>query len=636
MAKFDATERGESGATRIARAVVLGIAVMMSVYHLVTGYHGIGPPIAEIHYPVHLGFALLVLFGGDAVEAMVRRRYTALFMAILAAAGTILSIGYLVVNGDYVANRFNFAEPLTPLEMVLGITLIALVLEAARRTVGWVLVAVLSFFLIYAYFGQWFPGPLWHYGFSVNRIVELTYLTPEGLWNAPVRVVANFIFLFVLFGALLLASGAGTFFTDLARALTGRTVGGPAKTAVVASAFMGMLSGSSAANVVTTGSFTIPAMKQAGYKAEFAAGVEAVASTGGQFTPPIMGAAAFLMIEFVGVTYAEIMGFAVIPAFLFFLAVFIMVDLEARRIGLKPIASVDIPRVVPVLMRRGYLVSPVAVMLYFLFNGYTPNTAAFWAVVSLAGLILVFDTENRRRFGRVIWEALIEAPRMCVQVSVACAIGGVIAGIIVMGGLGLKVGGIILDVSDGIMLIALVLSMIVAIILGMGMPTSAAYIIMAALIAPGISDMGANLIAAHMFIIYCAGMSGITPPVAIASFAGAAIADTDPWRTSWVAIKLGLSVYIIPYMFIYGPALLGFGTVLEVATTLVTAAVGIAALSIACIGWFRVPLRIYERVGAICAAISLIFSGWLTDLLGFTLCAVLFGLVHLRARSRAA
>ena len=626
-----------SGHSRLQATVkwsAVAIAVAMSVYQLVTGYPGIGPPIAEAHYPLHLGFALLVLFTTDAAGAIGSRHYWRAVWDGIVSIVTIAAIGYLVVNADYIANRFNFAEPLTGLEMILGVGLIAVILDAARRTVGWVLVALAVAFFVYAYFGDYFPDPFWHHGFSLNRIVELCYVTPEGIWNAPLRIAASYIFLFVLFGALLVSSGAGTFFTDFARGLTGRTTGGPAKTAVVASALMGMLSGSSAANVVTTGSFTIPAMKRVGYRPEFAAGVEAVASTGGQLMPPIMGAAAFLMIEFVGVSYADIIGFAIIPAILYFLAVFVMVDLEARRLGLRHVEGEVLPRISVILRRQGYLVLPIVAMMYFLLEGYTPTAAAFWSIVSLAVLTVIFDRANRRNILKIILEALVEAPRMIAPITVACAIGGIIAGIIVMGGLGLRVSGIILDASGGIVIVALLLTMLAAIVLGMGMPTSAAYIVMAALLAPGLANMGVPLVAAHMFIIYCAAMSGITPPVAISSFAAAAIAGTDPWRTSWIAIKLGLSVYLIPFMFVYGPALLGLGEPWQIALGVVTAIVGITALSIAIVGWFRAPLRSWERLIAFLAAMSMIYSGWRTDLLGVALCLVFLGLVHIRLKRR--
>jgi TRAP transporter 4TM/12TM fusion protein len=527
-----------------------------------------------------------------------------------------------------------YAERLTSAQIVLGAGLVVVVLEAARRTVGWVLVWITVAFLVYAKYGNVLPEPFWHRGRRVGAVVEQAYLTVDGIWNVPLAVTANFIFLFVLLGALLFASGAGTFFTDLARGLTGRTVGGPAKTAVVASAFMGMLSGSSSANVVTTGSFTIPAMRKAGYRLEFAAGVEAVASTGGQLTPPIMGAAAFLMIEFAGVSYSEIIRVALIPAILYFMAVFLMVDLEARRLGLRAQLDEALPNALAVLRRRGYLLLPLIIMVWVLLEGYTPATAGFWSVASLAALSFVMDAENRRRFHRVIFEAMTQAPRLIGPITVACAIGGILAGVIAMTGLGIRISNIILDASAGILIVALFLTMVVAIVLGMGMPTSAAYVVLAALLAPGLVKMGVSVIAAHLFIIYCAAKSSITPPVAIASYAAAAVAGCDPWRTSLVAFRLGLPIFIIPYMFVYGEALLSYGTPAEVAWTFVTASFGIAVLSVASIGWLKFPLKAHERLIALAASLPMIYAEWRTDLIGVLLAATCLGLTYLRVRRR--
>ncbi|MBI4182812.1 MAG: TRAP transporter fused permease subunit [Proteobacteria bacterium] len=620
----------------IARHAVAATAIIMSSYHLAVGFPAIIPPRAEIHYALHLGLALLVLFGTDAVNALAGRRYpSAIWDAVLAAV-TVAACGYLILFAEDLAERFRFAEPLTVAQIVLGFGLTVALLDAARRTVGWVLVGLVAVFLVYAKFGNYMPGILWHQGFTVERVIELIYLSSEGIWNVPLVVTANYVFLFVLFGSFLIASGAGTFFTDVAQSLTGRTVGGPAKTAVVASAFMGMLSGAAAANVVTTGSFTIPAMKRAGYKPEFAAGVEAVASTGGQLTPPVMGAAAFIMVEFVGVSYVDIMGFAIIPAILYFLAVYVMVDLEARRLGLVPKRDEKVPSLWPVLRRRGHLILPLAIMVYVLIEGYTPATAGFAATVSTMALVLAFDREKRRTFLSVTGEAMREAPRMIAPVTVACALGGVIAGLVVMIGLGLRVGGMIFDIAGGVVFVALLLTMIVAVILGMGMPTSAAYIILAALLAPGLVKMGVPVVAVHMFIIYCAAKSSITPPVAIASYAAAALAESDPWRTSLVAFKLGLSVFIIPYMFVYGTELLGFGTPETIAWTLGTAIVGILALSVACVGWLKFRLKAHERAIAFVASLFLIFAGWRTDLVGFVLCLLGLGLAYARVRGRAA
>lgn len=610
---------------------VAAVAFVMSAYHLYTGF--LGAPVGEVHYPIHLLLAVVILFltsnrsTEEGVKFWFARGYDAL-MIVMAVAST----GYLFLNAEYLTTRMALFDPVTSLEYALGICMMLVILEAARRAVGWALVIVLAVFLLYSNLGHLLPFPFWHRGYAIDYVIDYTYLTTEGVFGVPVAVMASYVFHFVLFGAFLVASGAGDFFTDFARALTGRAVGGPAKTAVVSSTLMGMLSGSSAANVVTTGSFTIPAMRRSGYSGQFAAGVEAVASSGGQITPPIMGAAAFIMMEFVGVNYATIMGISIIPAILYFLAVFFMVDLEARRLNLQVLADETLPRLWDVLKQRGYLLISIGVMLYLLIDGWTPTTAAVYAIASLLGLLIVFDSENRRRIHKVCWDAMVRAPQMVAAVTIACAVGGILVGLITLTGLGLRMSTIILDFSGGYLIVILVLTMIMGVILGMGMPTSGAYIILAALLAPGLEQAGVQILAAHMFIMYVAAKSSITPPVAIASYAAAAIAGTDPWKTSLLAFKLGLSVFIIPYMFVYGPALLGLAPPLEVAGVFVTAVVGIFALSVACIGWLFVDLGAIERWVALGASLLMIQPSWTTDGAGFLIFGSLATLAYMRSR----
>jgi TRAP transporter 4TM/12TM fusion protein len=622
------TAPGSGLASRLGQTRTF-IAVAMSAYHLWTGFFG--APVGEVHYPLHLLLALLVLFLARGRDGPVRPLALAWDFALIGM--TAAATGYLFANARYVTERMLFVEPLTTTETVLAIGLLVVVLEAARRTVGWVLVGVLGVFIAYALFGNLLPGALWHRGYSVEAVLEYSYLTTEGIFGAPLAVMANYVFHFVLFGSLLAASGAGDFFTNLARALTARTVGGAAKSAVVASTFMGMLSGSSAANVVTTGAFTIPAMKRSGYNKEFAAGVEAVASSGGQVTPP-EDATAFIMMEFTGASYATIMGISVIPAALYALAVFIMVDLEARRMKLAAFADPDAPTALAVLKRQGYLLIAIIVMIWVLVDGYTPTTAAVWAIATLVALLVLMDPVNRRRILKVCWEAMADAPRLVAPVTVACAVGGILIGIIGQTGLGLRLSGLILDAAGGQTIVLLVLTTIMGIILGMGMPTSGAYIIMAALLAPGLVQGGVPLLAAHMFIMWVASKSSITPPVAIASYAAAAVAGSDPWRTSWVAFRLGLSIFIIPYMFVFGPQLLGMGEPLEIALAAVTASLGIFALSVAIIGWLFVPLGLVQRLVFGAASLLLIKPGSVTDLAGIALILAFGGLAWLR-RPRA-
>ncbi|MBI4183661.1 MAG: TRAP transporter permease [Proteobacteria bacterium] len=631
------TEPAESRALTAVRMIVAVVAIAMSVYHVIVA--GMVTPPFYVHYPLHIFFALSVLFTNDWIAHWQHttggRRFLLLGWDAVLIAVTGAATAYLFTNNDYVMNRFTWFEELTPLEIALASGLVLALLEAARRTVGWVLVAVVGVFIVYGLVGALLPEPFWHRGQPVGRLLELFYFTPDGIFNVPVKATADYIFLFVLLGAFLIASGAGKFFTDLAEALTGRSVGGPAKTAVVSSALMGMLQGSSAGNVVTTGPFTIPAMRKMGYPAPYAAGVEATASTGGQLTPPIMGAAAFLMSEFTAIPYAHIMRMAVIPAFLYFFAVFAMVDLEARRLNLRPDRNAALPRIGPILRERGYLVLPLVVMVWFLIEGYTPTKAGFWALVSLFGLVVALDGANRRRIFHVLYEAATEGPRMIAPVTVACAVGGMIAGIIVLTGLGLRLSSIILAFSGGYVLAALILTMIACLILGMGMPTSAAYIILAALLAPGLESMGVPKAAAHLFIIYAAAKSAITPPVAVASYAAAAVAGTDPWETSTIAFRLGLSVFIIPYMFVFGPELLSLGDPFGVAWSFLTACFGIFALSVASAGWLQTDLKAHERLIALLAAVSMIYPEWRSDLLGLVVFAALVVVIRMRLRRAA-
>jgi TRAP transporter 4TM/12TM fusion protein len=672
------------------KIVALLLAFAMSAYHLTVGY--LGEPIAEIHRPIHVLFALLVLFWcADRSGAKRPRLQLAIDTALSAAL--IGACGYLILNAEQIGERMIYVTPLTPAEMIFGCAMILLVLEAARRSVGIVLVLVGIFFLVYTVSGPYMPGPFWHNGYSIEQTVEHMYLTPSGIWTTPVAVTASFVFLFVLFGSLLLSSGAGDFFTDMAQALTGRQIGGPAKTAVVSSAFMGMLSGSSAANVVTTGSFTIPAMIKAGYRDHFAAGVEACASSGGQITPPILGSAAFIMMEFIGISYLEVIGISIIPALLYFIACFGMVDLEARRAGLRPQLSADLPRLWDVLKKRGYLLLAIIALLYYLFEGYTPSTAAFWSIIYLACLVVIFDLEARRRwvlallpvawagwflvpgfgivpalsgalitgalvmlvidggvrvrFARIVWDAAVEAPKLIAPVTVACAVGGMIVGVISLTGLGERMSTIVLELGGGYLFLTLFLTMVMAVFLGMGMPTSGAYVVLATLLVPALVTMlvphyqesfslsaeaagPIALVAAHMFIIFCASKSSITPPVAIASYAAAAIANSDPWKTSVTAFRIGLPIFIIPYMFIYGPQLLGYLDATQIALSFVTATLGVLVLSVTCIGWLFVPLTIAERLLSGLSALFLMFAGWRTDLAGLALLCLLVASTYWR------
>ncbi|MDR2056416.1 MAG: TRAP transporter fused permease subunit [Desulfovibrio sp.] len=612
------------------RRGVTAVAVVMSAYHVFTGYFG--QPLAEMHRPLHLLLAFLVLCWAKFDYGASDSKRILIGNTVFTVAA-LFSCGYLIVEAAAVSERMLYVDTLTPVMAIGGVALILTILEATRRSLGWPLVIVCVLFLIYALFGNHLPYPFWHRGYSLESVIEQMYLTMDGIWSIPVQTCANFIFLFVLFGAFLAASGTGAFFSDFANSLSGRSVGGAAKTAVVSSALMSMLSGSSTANVVTTGSFTIPAMKKSGYPAHFAAGVEAVASTGGLITPPVMGAAAFIMAEFLGVSYGEIMKAAALPAILYYVAIYVAVDFEARRLRLIPDKTVQFPPMSQTLKRNGYLLLPVVILTVALLYGYTPAISAVWAIASLVTCTMVFDPVNRKRTHRIIWEAFSAAPKLIGPIVVACAVGGIIAGVIQLTGLGYRLSIILLSVSGDSLFVTLFLTVAVAVILGMGMPTSAIYIILAVILAPAMEKLGVPPLAAHLLIFYGAAMSNITPPLAMASFAAAAIANCDPWKTSFSAMRTGAVVFLVPFFFVYGPELIGIGSIGGIIHAFITACCGVSILAAGTVGWLLVPLSRPMRGLAFATGLLLIDSNVITDIIGAGTFAALLILVFFRYRA---
>lgn len=614
---------------------VTALCLAMSSYHIVVAY--VGTPIAEIHYPLHLLFVLLIVFWTSNIPESFGKKLLFLCWNVFLSITVISSCLYLSLNSNYIQQRIMFISALTSTEIILSIGLIIAVFEAARRTVGMVLSIVVGAFLLYAVFGFYLPYPFWHRGYGFQYILETTYLTQDGLWGAPIAVTANYVFLFILFGSFLVAFGAVGFFKLIATRLTAGMTGGAAKSSVCSSALMGTLTGSSAANVVVTGSFTIPTMKAAGYRPHFAGAVEAVSSSGGQFMPPIMGSAAFIMMEFIGVPYATIMGAAIIPAILYFAAVFCMVDLEARRLGLHHDGSNEDGPIFKLLASYTYLVLPIFVLIWLLVEGATPTRSAFWAIVAVIFAYAAFVRPAPKTFVEACFQAMTQAPKLVGPVVVACACGGIIIGLITMTGLGLRMSSIVLTLAQDSLLLLLGLTMIAGVVLGMGMPTSGAYIILAVLLAPGMIEFGVTPLAAHMFIMYCAGVSAITPPVALASFAAAGLAGANPWKTSITAFRLGLASFIIPYMFVYGPPLLGYGSILEIGWSSLTALVGIGSLSIALIGWLFHPLSAINRLLFFAGSLCLIQPGLAIDAAGLAiiLCAYLLSRTAIGSVSKA-
>ncbi|MBQ2003575.1 MAG: TRAP transporter permease, partial [Peptococcaceae bacterium] len=490
---------------------------------------------------------------------------------------TIATFGYLIANYTRIVRGGGF---LTSTELIVAAVGLLLVLEAARRAGGTLAVLGVIFFA-YNFFGEWIPGQLGHNGFTLRRVLGHMFWGSQGIFGVGIGVSATYIFIFVLFGAFLKYSGFSKFINDFSLTLVGQSPGGPAKVAVIASALMGMINGSAVANVATTGTITIPLMKRTGYKKEFAGAVEAVASTGGQFTPPIMGAVGFVMAEFLGISYTKVMIAAIVPAFLYYLGLLFAVHFEAKRLGLSGLSKENIPDAMQVVKEQGHLVLPLVVLIALMFMGYTP---LFAAVVSIFVTIAASWLRKETRMDlKTIIQATAEGASGAVSVGVCCVMIGVIIGTVSLTGLGLSMGYLILQVvGDGQIYLAGFLVMIMSIILGMGVPGVAAYVIVAAVAIPVLVEVGVNEMAAHMFCLIYACLSNITPPVAMSSYVAAGIADSNQTKTSLIAVKLGLVGFILPFFFLDNPVLLlgatGVGWIISL-KAVITACVGTIALA---------------------------------------------------------
>ncbi|WP_298593239.1 TRAP transporter permease [uncultured Mitsuokella sp.] len=609
--------------------IVTALAIAFSVFQLYTAIFGVLD--AQLQRAVHLGFGLCLVF----LLYPTRKSWSRhklhpldLVLAILGAAAP----AYIVIAYQSLVLRSGLVSGT---DLVIGTAGIVLVIEAARRVVGLPMVCVVLAFLLYAFVGPYMPGVLAHRGLTLSQLVGHLYFTTEGVFGIPLGVSSTFIFLFILFGAYLESTGLGKFFIDLANSIAGWASGGPAKVAVLSSGLMGTVSGSSVANVVGTGSLTIPMMKKLGYHKNFAGAVEAAASTGGQLMPPVMGAAAFLMAEFVGVPYIEIVKAAVIPALLYFAGVWLGVHFEAKRENLKGIPRSELPKLSTILKERGHLALPLIVIVYLLVAGYTPMRAALFAII-LSILCSMIRKSTRMKPLEIVM-GLERGARGVLSVLVACAAAGIVIGVVTKTGVGLKLASGLLDLSGGMLLPTMFFTMITAIILGMGVPTTANYVITSTIAAPAIIQMGVPVLCAHMFVFYFGIIADVTPPVALAAFAGAGIAGGNPLRTGINASKLAIAAFIIPYMFVLSPNLLMIdATALNLITTTVTALVGMIALSSALIGFLADKATRIERIVLIIAGLLLIKPGIGTDVPGFVLFAIILAIQMRRSRARKA
>ena len=496
---------------------------------------------------------------------------------------------YIVVNFDSLVRR---SGNNTPLDVAVGIVGILVLFESCRRIVGFPIMIIAGSFIVFAFAGKYLPGFLHHRGYSLQRVVCHLFYNTEGIMGTPIGACSTFIFLFILFGALLEKTGIGHFFIDVCNALAGGASGGPAKVAVLSSALLGTVSGSSVSNTVGSGSFTIPMMKRLGYKGEFAGAVEAAASTGGQIMPPIMGAAAFLMAESLGLPYITIVKAAIVPAILYFTGIFITVHLEAKKLGLKGLPKDQLPRFMPLLLRKGYMILPLVVIIYFLCAGKTAVFAALMGIIAcvLVGFgVSVSDLAHGRKpsfGGKDIVEIMCTAARNIISVAIACGMAGIIIGIVTLTGLGLRLGNGLVMLAHGKLLLTLVFTMVASIILGMGAPTTANYLITSTITAGAIISLGIEPLAAHMFAFYFGIIADVTPPVALAAIAGAAIAKAKPMKTALNATKLAIGAFIIPYMFVYNSKMLMINaSTLSVVMIIITAILGMFGISVALEGY---------------------------------------------------
>ncbi|MCD2138594.1 TRAP transporter permease [Salinicoccus halitifaciens] len=600
-------------------SIVTIIAVAMSVFHLYTAMFGVFESI--IQRGTHLGFALLLSFALYKPSKKIQQSRIPWY-DIIAMILVVVSFSYYSFNGTEISSRFSYVMPLTTWELIVGVISLVLVLEATRRVVGNALVLIMIAFLLYGFYGHLLPGALSHREFNLMWIMDHLFYTTTGVFSTPLGVSATFIFLFILFGKFLEISGAGQFFINLSLAAMGKYRGGPAKTAIIGSSILGTISGSAVANTVTTGAFTIPLMKKTGYKKDFAGGVEAVSSTGGQIVPPIMGAAAFIIASYLGIPYVEIVYAAIIPALLYYICLYVQVDLRAKRNNLKGLKKEELPNLWAVLKMGFLFFVPLFVIIYMLVAGFSPMRAGLFAIVATI-VIAMLKGATRFSFKQFI-QALDLGARASLETAIACAAAGVIIGIIGLTGIGLKFSGIILDIAGGSLLVTLLLTMVVSIILGMGLPTVAAYIVQVPLTIPALIELGVEPIAAHLFIFYFAIISNITPPVALAAFAAAGIAGSEPMKTGLTAIRLGIAAFIVPYMFIYGPELLLIGGTVDIILAVITAVIGIMGIGAATEGWLLKKVTIFERVLLVAGSLCMVHPNFVTDLAGLVILASVY------------
>ena len=595
----------------VSRAFYWG-CIAVTLYHFITSL--VGPPVVLEHRSLHvammlaLGFVLYPFWG--------KSNYKKVSWCDWALIALSLAVP-VYVWVDYLGVVERAGMPNTN-DVIIATLLVVLVLEASRRMTGWALPILSLIFIAYGLFGRDMPGMFGHRGYTWVQLSNHFFANTEGIYGTSVSVAASYIFLFILFGAVMAKSGMGAFFNDLAMALAGHTKGGPAKVSVVSSALLGSINGSAVANVVTTGAFTIPLMKKTGYSKEFSGAVEACSSVGGQALPPVMGAAAFIMAEILGVSYSTIIIHAAIPALLYYLGLLVQVQLRAGKTGLIGLPRDRLPQVKAVLKDKGHLLIPIFLLLYLLL--FSGTTVVFSAVITIAATIVIACLRKNTRMSiRDICDAFADGARQTVPVAMACACVGIIIGVTSKTGFGLTMANTIISLGHQSLLFTLFFSMLTCMILGMGVPSIPAYIITATIAAPALSKLGIPEMAAHLFAFYYAMFANLTPPVALAAFAAAGISGGDPMKTGFAAVKLALAGFIVPFMFVYSPELMLIDTTLFVGIRVVIGAcMGVFLIGVAVEGYLFTGTHWILRIVAMASAFFLIDGGVLSDMIGLT------------------
>ncbi|WP_293177923.1 TRAP transporter fused permease subunit [Oceanithermus sp.] len=647
-------------------AVLAVVALLLVAFQIYTA--GYAPMTAIYQRSIHLTFILVLLF----LSTPVSRRWPPALRWLVDGALIAASLamgGYIYFNYNAIIDRFGWWEPS---DIYMGVVAVLLVLEATRRAIGWPMTIISALFIVYAYAGPHMPGVLAHKGYGTERLVGQLYLTTEGIFGVPLGVAATFVFIFILFGSLLEATGAGKFFIDLAYALAGKSRGGPAKASVVASAFMGSLSGSAIANVVTTGAFTIPLMKKLGYKPEEAAGVEAAASTGGQIMPPIMGAGAFLIAEYTQTPYLTVVKLSIVPAILYFLTVYLFVDLIAAKRGMRGMPASELPSTKKVMLEGWHYLIPLFILIYYLFKGVSAMKVGFIGVLAIVlasnlrprpgnelgrrlhvllhlvamGYLLYIGFQPSRGFalwqfylvvGMVIASSLspyspLNLPRLAqglvsgamssIPVSVATAAAGIVVGVVGLTGVGLKFSHLVVSASGGHLLLALLLVALASLVLGMGLPVTASYIVLVVLAGPALQDLGVPLIVAHLIVFWYSQDSNVTPPVALAAYAASGLAGTDAMRAGVQAWKFAKGLYLIPLLMVYAPGIMFTGTPTQIAIDLTRGLLGLWSFAAALEGYMFREARPHERLLLVAAGVGLFWPSLTVNLAGFALLAL--------------